>query len=466
MNEHLSVPPHSIESEQSVIGGLLLDNRAWYKIADLLDDSDFYRDDHRRIFRQIRAQIEAGKEADILTVSEAISHSNETEQTGGMGYLAEIANATPSAHNIKRYAETVRDKSLRRKLIAAGDDIVSSATGQTGVAEAVEQAQSALGHLADYGKGRTEPRTLSEVMGLAIGQIEQAFERGGRMDGLATGFADLDARIGGLRAGDYVVIAGRPSMGKTTLGMNIAENVSLDGKTAMVFSLEMGDVQLGTRTLSRLANVELDRLRSGSLDHEAFERIAGALGRVQEAKLIIDETPALSISQIHARARRQKQRSGLDLILIDYLGLISAPKGQTIGNRNDEVTAISAGIKRMAKDLGVPVICLAQLSRKVEERSDKRPMMSDLRDSGSIEQDADLVILMYRDEYYNRETHAKGFAEANIAKHRNGEPGTVMLIFQGQYSRFGDADHRSISEMMDRRPVKNGQTKGHNKGLQ
>lgn len=460
MIDNLLVPPHSVESEQSVLGGLLIDNRGWYKIADLLDDSDFYRDDHRRIFKHIRAQIEAGKPADILTVSESIAQSNETEQTGGLAYLAEIANATPSAANIKRYAEVVRDKSLRRKLICTGDDIVAGAHGSMPVAEAVEAAQSALANLADYGKGRTEPRTLAEVMGLAIEEIEAAFERGGKLAGLATGFSDMDQRIGGLRPGDYVVIAGRPSMGKTTLGMNIAENVGMDGKVAMVFSLEMGDVQLGTRTLSRLSNVELDRLRNGRLDQDAFDRIGNAICRVNDTKLILDETPALSVSQMHARARRQKQRGGLDLIVIDYLGLISPPKGQTIGNRNDEVTAISASLKRMAKDLGVPVICLAQLSRKVEERADKRPMMSDLRDSGSIEQDADLIILMYRDDYYNKESHAKGFAEANIAKHRNGEPGVVNLVFQGQFSKFGDADHRAIAQMMENKPNKKSYSRG------
>lgn len=460
MIDNLLVPPHSVESEQSVLGGLLIDNRGWYKIADLLDDSDFYRDDHRRIFKHIRAQIEAGKPADILTVSESLQHSNEAEMAGGLAYLAEIANATPSAANIKRYAEVVRDKSLRRKLIETGSDMSASAFGSVPVAEAVESAQTALASLADYGKGRTEPRTLAEVMGLAIGEIEEAFERGGKLAGLATGFADMDKRIGGLRPGDYVIIAGRPSMGKTTLGMNIAENVGLDGKTAMVFSLEMGDVQLGTRTLSRLSKVELDKLRNGNLTEEDFDKIIAALGHVQESKLIIDETPALSVSQMHARARRQKQKGGLDLIMIDYLGLISPPKGQTIGNRNDEVTAISASLKRMAKDLGVPVICLAQLSRKVEERADKRPMMSDLRDSGSIEQDADLIILMYRDDYYNKESPAKGFAEANIAKHRNGEPGVVNLVFQGQYSRFSDADHESVSRMLEQRqqskPLKRG----------
>jgi replicative DNA helicase len=458
MNAPLIVPPHSIESEQSVIGALLLDNRAWFKIADVLDESDFYRDDHRRIFGHIQRQIEAGKACDLLTLSVAIENSNEVEQTGGVGYLAEIANATPSAANIKRYAEAVREASLRRKLLTAGDEIAASAHGRAPVYEAVEQAQSALSHLADYGKGRTEPRKLSEVMGLAIGQIEEAFERGGRLQGLATGFEDLDSRLGGLRAGDYVVIAGRPSMGKTTLGMNIAENVGMDGKTAMVFSLEMGDVQLGTRTLSRLAQVELDKLRSGRLDEGDFDRIGAALGRVQETNLIIDETPALSVSQMHARARRQKQRGGLDLILIDYLGLITAPKGQTIGNRNDEVTAISAGLKRMAKDLGVPVICLAQLSRKVEERSDKHPMMSDLRDSGSIEQDADIIILMYRDDYYRPDSPEKGFAEANVAKHRNGEPGIVPLVFQGRFSRFCDAHPEAINQLMEARshakPVK------------
>lgn len=452
MNAPMILPPHSLESEQSILGGLLLDNRAWFKVADMLEESDFYRDAHRRIFRHIRDQVEAGKEADLLTVYTAIEKANEVEQTEGFAYLAEIANNTPSAANIKRYAEAVRETSLRRQLMAISSDMGDMALGQMSIADAVEQAQTALGKLSDFGKGRTEPRMLAEVMSLTIGKIDEAFSRGGKLAGLATGFSDLDHRLGGMRPGDYIVIAGRPSMGKTTIGLNIAENVAMDGKVAMVFSLEMGDVQLATRTLSRLTNIELDRLRDAKLTNEHFDVIGAALGRVQEMKLVIDETPALTTSQMQARARRQKQRNGLDLILIDYLGLIGAPKSQTIGNRNDEVTAISAGLKRMAKDLGVPVICLAQLSRKVEERSDKRPMMSDLRDSGSIEQDADVIVMMYRDEYYNKDKpDNKGWAEANVVKHRNGEPGVVNLLFQGQFSRFVDAAPEAVHSFMENR---------------
>jgi len=440
----MNIPPHSIESEQSVIGGLLLDNRAWYKVSDILTEGDFYSDAHRRIYRHIAMQIESGKECDVLTVHTSLENSNEAEFVGGLGYLAEIANNVPSAANIRRYAEAVHDASLRRKLLEISQDIGGLVYGNTPTAECIDQAQSGLGKLADYGKGRTEPRMLSEVLGMTIDTIEKAFENGGKIFGLSTGFEDLDRRIGGLRAGDYVVIAGRPSMGKTTLGLNIAENAVVEGKTAMVFSLEMGDIQLGMRTISRFGSVELDRLRTGNLTDEDFAKISVALGRVHDAKLVIDETPALTVPQMHARARRQKQRSGLDLVVIDYLGLIGAPKGQTIGNRNDEVTVISAGLKRMAKDLGVPVICLAQLSRKTDDRSDKRPMMSDLRDSGSIEQDADMIILMYRDDYYNKDSPLKGYAEANLAKHRNGEPGIVDLVFEGKYSRFLNADYVSV----------------------
>lgn len=447
----LRLPPHSIEAEQSVIGALLIDGRAWDRVVDTVSDDDFYRDDHRRIFGHIRRLAESGKTVDVVTVWESIERSNECDQVGGLPFLGEIASNVPSAANVRHHAGIVAEHALRRKLLAASSDIAELAFTQGPARESIDEAHGILQPLADCGRSASEPRQLSEVLGMTIDRIQEAFDRGGKLMGLQTGYADLDQRIRGLRAGDMVVIAGRPGMGKTTLGLNIAENVALNGGSAMVFSLEMGDVQLATRSLSRIASIELDRLRDGNLQDEHFDRITVALGKLHNTQMAIDETAALSIAQIHARARRQKRKVGhLDLIVIDYLGLIRAPASKTANSRNDEITMVSAGIKALAKDIGCPVIALSQLSRKVEERADKRPVMSDLRDSGSIEQDADLVLLMYRDEYYNANSHEKGIAEVNVAKHRNGEPGVVRLGFQGQFCRFHDLDHATIAAAVAR----------------
>ncbi len=444
----LRLPPHSIEAEQSVLGGLLLSNAAWDRISSLLTAEDFYRDEHRHIFRALQGILDRGQPADAVTVAEALDTAGESDRTGGLAYLGELAANTPSAANIRRYAEIVRERAMRRRLVEAAVEIEALAHGGGDVVEAIDQAQGLLAPLADAGARGTGPRNLRDVLSDAITQIHDAFQRGGKFLGLATGFADLDARLGGMHPGDLIIVAGRPSMGKSTIALNIAENVAVDGGVAAFFSLEMSDTQLAMRSLARFGGIPLDALRNARLTNEQFSRISAAIGRLHIAPLEIDQSGGLTVGQIHARARAIKRRRGrLDLLCVDYMGLIRPPSSKTAGTRNDEVSLISAALKAMAKDLRCPVVCLSQLNRGVEARTDKRPMMSDLRDSGSIEQDADVIVLMYRDEYYNQASPRRGLAEAIVAKHRNGEPGTVNLVFEGQFCRFSDIDQVSVQEV-------------------
>lgn len=452
MNAPLDIrlPPHSVEAEQHVIGALLIDGLAFDRVCDVVAESDFYRDDHRRVFRHVARLVEARKTVDFVTVTESLERLNEIDQAGGVAYLGEIAASVPSSANVVAHARLVAEKARMRRLIETGTLIAELGWGASPPDEAIAEAQGLLIPLADTGRSRSGPRSIADVLGRTVEEIERNYQAGGELTGLATGFPDLDRRIGGLRSGDMCVIAGRPSMGKTTLAMNIAENVAMAGKKVMAFSLEMGDTQLAQRLLASLGGIELSRIRSGKLIEDDFDRMSVALARLNGCALEIDESAGITIAQINARARRVAHRlGGLDLIVIDYLQLVRP--GKTSGTRNDEVSAISAGVKALAKDLGCPVIVLAQLSRRVEERTDKRPALSDLRDSGAIEQDADLVLLMYRDEYYYPDSPDKGIAEVIVGKHRNGEPGIERLGFQGQYCRFVSLDQAAITAAVTRR---------------
>jgi len=434
-NPALRLPPHSIEAEQSVIGGLILDSRAWDRISDLVTEADFYRDDHRRIFRHIRRLVETGKPVDVLIVSESIERSNETEQAGGLAYLSEIANNTPSAANIRRYAEIVADHAARRRLSHVAGQIDALAFGQGEARAAIDEAQRLLTEIADTGSSRTEPVSIGTVLGAVIEGIDSRYNsETSSIAGLPTGFADLDRKTSGLHPGDLIIIAGRPSMGKTALGQNISESVAMTGKTVLLFSLEMSDEQLATRALASQSGVSMERLRNGKLHDSDWDSLTMALGKLHEAPLIIDESCGLTVTQMAARARRVMRRQGLSLIVIDYLQLLRG-EGNT---RNEELGDLTRRLKLMAKELHVPVILLSQLSRKVEERTNKRPLMSDLRESGAIEQDADMILMVYRDEYYYPESPAAGTAEILIVKHRMGATGEVRLAFQGEFSRFRD----------------------------
>lgn len=432
----LIVPPHHIEAEQAVIGGLLLDNRAWEDVSGIVTEADFYRDDHRRIFAHMARLLDSGKPADVLTVFESIERSNQVDQTGGLAYLGEIANATPSAVNAHRYAEIVADRAMRRALLAVSLDIQAEAQ-RAGNETALERIDSSLGKVMALSESRVtggEPEHIQASLVGAVEEIEQAYN-GDKLPGLATGFDELDHKTTGLQPGQMIVVAGRPSMGKTALAMNIAEHVALHGGVAAVFSMEMSKIELAKRSLSSVGRIDANRLRTGKLEDSDWDAMSAALQKLHDCGLIVDDTGGLTVGQIRARARRVLRKRGrLDLIVIDYLQLAEANSSGE--NRQTEITTISRGIKAMAKELHCPVIALSQLSRKVEERTNKRPLMSDLRESGAIEQDADLILLLYRDEYYKPDSADKGIAEVIIGKQRNGPTGEVRLAFRGEFCRF------------------------------
>ncbi len=437
----LKLPPHSVEAEQSLLGGLLLDNNAWDRIADVVSEGDFYRDDHRRIFRYIGKLCVAGRPADVVTVFELIEQANETDQTGGLAYLAEIANATPSAANIRRYAEIVRERAVLRKLVTVGDEIAGSALNPAGrdVKTLLDEAERRIFEIAEAGARNTQGFVaIQPLVGEVVQNMEALLARDSQSDitGVPTGFTDLDKMTSGLQPGDMIVVAGRPSMGKTAFALNIAEHIGVDQRLPVaIFSLEMSGPQLATRFLSSVGRIDQGKLRNGRLTDEDWERLTMALGKLHEAPIHIDETGAINATDLRARARRlYRQCGGLSLIVIDYLQLMTSTKGNE--NRATELSEISRSVKALAKELKVPIIALSQLSRKVEERTDKRPLMSDLRESGAIEQDADIILMMYREEYYKQDTQDKGVAEVIIGKHRNGPTGTVRLTFLGEYTKF------------------------------
>lgn len=437
----LRVPPHSIEAEQSVLGGLLLDNQAWDRIGDMIADTDFYRDEHKRIYRQIRSLLEKGKPADVVTVAEALDAGGESEHTGGLAYLGELANNTPSAANIRRYAEIVRERAILRQLVAAADEIAGNALNPLGrdAKTLLDEAEAKVFEIAEKGSRTSEGFVhINPLLTQVVERIQELHDRDNPSDvtGVPTGFVDLDQKTSGLQPGDLIIVAGRPSMGKTAFALNIAENVAtLAGLPVGVFSMEMGGAQLATRMMTSIGRLDSSKVRTGKLNDDEWAKLSFALGQLHEAPIYIDETGGLNPVDLRARARRLHRQCGkLGLIVIDYIQLMSSARQNE--NRATEVSEISRSIKSLAKELSVPIIALSQLSRKVEERTDKRPMMSDLRESGAIEQDADVIMMLYRDEYYKPDSQDKGIAEVIIGKQRNGPTGTVRLAFLGQYTRF------------------------------
>jgi replicative DNA helicase len=434
-------PPHSVEAEQSVLGGLLLDNPAWDRIADLLGADDFYRHDHRLIFQAIGRLLEADKPADVVTVFEALQSSGRIEEAGGLVYLSSLAQNTPSAANIRRYAEIVRDRAVLRRLVTAGDEIATSALNPQGrdTRAILDEAESLVFRIAEEGaRGRQGFVEMDRLLTQVVERIQELFERANPSDvtGVPTGFADLDSKTAGLQPGDLIIVAGRPSMGKTSLALNFGEHVALDqGLPVAVFSMEMGASQLAVRLLSSVGRIDQQRLRTGRLQDGDWPRLTEAIRKMHDAPLYIDETPALTAIDLRARARRLARTCGkLGLVIVDYLQLMSA---SSVGeNRATEISEISRSLKALAKELAVPVVALSQLNRTVEQRTDKRPVMSDLRESGAIEQDADVILFIYRDEVYNPESPDKGVAEVIIGKQRNGPIGRVNLRFGGEYTRF------------------------------
>lgn len=447
----LKVPPHSIEAEQAVLGGLMLDNNAWEQIADKITEQDFYRSDHRIIFRTIASLATRDKPIDLITISERLEAQHQLEQVGGLSYLGQIAKNTPSAANIAAYAEIVKERALLRQLIEVGTDISGSGFEPNGrvAAELVDEAERKVFAIAErggIGAKNSGPQSIAEVLGKTVDRIEKLFESDSAITGIASGFTDFDKLTSGLQQSDLIIVAGRPSMGKTTFAMNIAEYVGMKcQKPVLIFSMEMPAEQLAMRMLSSLGRIEMQRIRSGQLDDGDWPRLSSAIAMMSEKKIFIDDAGALGPGDVRARARRIVREHGeLGLIVIDYLQLMRVPGNNE--HRAAEISEISRSLKALARELNVAVVALSQLNRSLEQRPDRRPMMSDLRESGALEQDADLIVFIYRDEVYNKDTAAKGSAEIIVAKQRNGPIGMVRLTFLGHYSRFENFTNRQMSE--------------------
>jgi replicative DNA helicase len=438
----LRVPPNSNEAEQSVLGGLLIDNLAWDRAADLLSDSDFYRHEHRLIYAAIGALVNASKPADVITVFEHLQNLGKANDCGGLSYLNALAQSVPSAANMRRYAEIVRERAILRKLIAASDEIATTAFNTQGraVSQILDEAEGRIFKIGEEGsRNRQGFQGIDKLVTALIDRVNELAENGAEeVTGVRTGFYDMDRMTAGLQKGDLIVLAARPSMGKTAFALNIAEHVAVqEGLPVLVFSMEMGAAQLALRMVGSLGRIDQQHLRTGALRNEEWERLAEAVDRLGRVQMFIDETPALNSAELRARARRMARQFGgtLGLIVVDYLQLMSG-NSSSEENRATEIGEISRGLKALAKELQCPVIALSQLNRSVESRTDKRPMMSDLRESGAIEQDADVIMFIYRDEYYNKESKEPGVAEIIIGKQRNGPVGTLRLTFLKPLTRF------------------------------
>ncbi|MFZ9438992.1 MAG: replicative DNA helicase [Hylemonella sp.] len=438
----LRVPPHSIEAESSVLGGLLLDNAAWDRVGDLLGEDDFYRYEHRLIYSAMVALINGSKPADVITVHEQLQHTGKGEEVGGLAYLNALAQYVPSAGNIRRYAEIVRERAILRKLVKASDEIASNAFNPQGrpVALILDDSEQKIFNIGEEGSRLKRGFQSMDMLAVdLLDRVQELADNPNDVTGVPTGFYDLDRMTSGLQSGDLVVLAARPSMGKTALAINIAEHVALnEGLPVAVFSMEMGASQLAVRIVGSIGRIDQGHLRTGKLTDQEWPRLTEAIEKLRNISLHIDETAGLTSSELRANARRLARQCGkLGLIVVDYLQLMSGSDGGAYEHRATELGEISRGLKMLAKELGCPVIALSQLNRSVESRTDKRPMMSDLRESGAIEQDADIIMFIYRDEYYSKEACKEpGVAEIIIAKQRNGPTGTVKLAFLRQLTRF------------------------------
>lgn len=437
----LKVPPNSVEAEQSVLGGLMLDNDSWDQVSEVVSELDFYRHDHAQIFRAIAHLVSKESPYDAVTISEYLHDVGELEKIGGLAYLGSIVQNTPSAANIKAYAEIVRERSVLRQLITVGTNISDTAFNTDGRDSSVilDEAERSVFEIAEQrARGRKGFRTIKDLLNASLDRIDTLYHSDNPLTGLATGFDDFDSRTSGLQRSDLIIIAGRPSMGKTAFAMNIAEYAAIKtGEPVAIFSMEMPSEQLTMRMMASLGRIDSNKIRTGKLEQDDWPALSSAVSLLSEAPLFIDDTPALTPGELRARARRLKRENGgkLGLIIIDYLQLMQGSAGKS-ENRATEISEISRSLKALAKELDVPVVALSQLNRSLEQRPNKRPIMSDLRESGAIEQDADVIAFIYRDEVYNEDSPDKGTAEIIIAKQRNGPIGTLRLTFLGQYTRF------------------------------
>ncbi|MBQ0754576.1 MAG: replicative DNA helicase [Gammaproteobacteria bacterium] len=444
MDQHLPdslrLPPQSVEAEQAVLGGLMLSNDAWDQVSERVGEDDFYRKEHRLIFRVLLQLAEDNQPRDLLTVSEALQKLGQLEAAGGPGYISELSRNTPSAANISAYAEIVRERSVLRQLISVSNKVAGRAFNPEGAhsTEILDDAESSIFKIAEQMQKGSGPQAIKNVLVRTVEKIEELYKSKSSLTGLSSGFDELDKLTAGLQPSDMIVVAARPSMGKTTFAMNLCESVALkSGKPVLVFSMEMPADSLVMRMLSSLGRINQGNLRSGKLQQDDWNRIASAMQMLTPQRFFIDDTPSLSPLEMRARARRVARECGGEIgaIMVDYLQLMQVPG---MDNRVNEISEISRSLKSLAKELKCPVIALSQLNRSLEQRPNKRPIMSDLRESGAIEQDADLIMFLYRDEVYNKDTQEKGIAEVIIGKQRNGPIGTCRLAFRGEFTRFDD----------------------------
>ncbi len=438
--EAVRVPPHSVEAEQAVLGGLMLDNATWEQVADRLREEDFYRQDHRLIFRAITELTDSSTPFDVVTLAEWLQSRNQLEQAGGLAYLATLARDTPTAANVRAYADIVRERSVLRQLIRVGGELAEAAFHPEGrnTEELIDFAERQVFDIAERG-GRLQRSymRINELLSTAVDRLDALMHANNPVTGLATGLDKFDEMTAGLQPGDLVIVAGRPSMGKTSFAMNIAEYCACRPENPVptaIFSMEMSGEQLALRLISSLGRINQQKVRTGQLDQADWQRVSSAIAIMSKAPMYIDDTGALTPTELRARARRLKREHNLGLMVVDYLQLMSVPG--TRENRATEISEICRSLKSLAKELHIPVIALSQLNRSLEQRPDRRPIMSDLRESGSIEQDADLIAFIYRDEVYDKDSPDKGVAEIIIGKQRNGPIGTVKATFLGAYTRF------------------------------
>ncbi|HLD16485.1 MAG TPA: replicative DNA helicase [Coxiellaceae bacterium] len=445
------IPPQSKEAEQSVLGALFLDHRVWDSIADRILPADFYHKAHQYIFEAVAELVNRLQPIDVLTVSEALKAKGQLEMIGGETYLYELAKNTPTATNAKAYADIVHQHSVLRQLIETGSDIAQSAFNPNGrdTKALLDEAEQRVFHIAEQHIRGTGPQPISHLLTQATERIDTLYHSKNALAGLGTGFKDLDEMTSGLQKGDLIIVAGRPSMGKTAFAMNIAESVGMRSahdksvKPVLIFSMEMPAESLAMRMISSMGRIDQHRIRTGKLHDEDWPRVSSAVSMLSEAKMYIDDTPALTPTEIRSRARRlAREHGGLSLIMVDYLQLMQVPGYRE--NRTMEISEISRALKTLAKELTVPVMALSQLNRSLEQRHNRRPIMSDLRESGSIEQDADVIAFIYRDEVYNEDSADKGVAEIIIGKQRNGPVGKLLLTFLGQYTKFESFTAQSV----------------------
>ena len=435
----LRVPPNSIEAERAVLGGLILDASGWDRVADRVREEDFYRRDHQLVFRAIASLIDANHPCDVLTVSEWLDAQGDAKVEGGLAYVGELAESTPSAANVAAYADIVRQRAVLRELIGAGSAIADRAYRTEGrpVRELLEDAEQLVYAIGDRRRTSGGPEAIRDVLVGVMERIDELHHAEGQLTGVPTGFIDLDRLTAGLQPGDLIVVAGRPSMGKTALALNLVESAAIRSKlAAVVFSLEMSSEQLTMRFMSSLGHIDAHKIRTGNLDDADWPRLTTAMTMLNESRIFLDDSGDLTPTELRARCRRLKREHDIGMVVVDYLQLMHVPG--TSENRATEISEISRSLKALARELGVPVVALSQLNRSLESRANRRPMLSDLRESGAIEQDADVILFIYRDEVYNEESDSKGKAEIIIGKQRNGPTDTVTLTFLGSIAKFGN----------------------------